>query len=109
MLIVLEVGSAARTRLGDPAFGDNHELMAEIPTKKFGDEVSARITDVRMKPSTLCGSDVLTYFCRILLTRQNTIIPYMMFRLTMARCADPRSISKCKLTYFSDSHLRCGC
>lgn len=40
------VGGAARTRLGDPAFGDNQKLIAEIPTKKFGSKVSARITDV---------------------------------------------------------------
>ncbi|CAE6452411.1 unnamed protein product [Rhizoctonia solani] len=41
----LKFGSAARTRLGDPDFGNNHKLMAEIPTKEFGNNVSARITD----------------------------------------------------------------
>ncbi|KAL5631451.1 hypothetical protein ACGC1H_007092 [Rhizoctonia solani] len=41
----LKFGSAARTRLGDPAFGNNQKLMAEIPTKEFGNNVSARITD----------------------------------------------------------------
>ncbi|KAF8706098.1 Gamma-glutamyltranspeptidase, partial [Rhizoctonia solani] len=41
----LKFGSAARTRLGDPAFGNNHKLMAEIPTKEFGNNVSSRITD----------------------------------------------------------------
>ncbi|CUA66843.1 gamma-glutamyltranspeptidase [Rhizoctonia solani] len=41
----LKFGSAARTRLGDPAFGNNQKLIAEIPTKKFGSKVSARITD----------------------------------------------------------------
>ncbi|CAE6482871.1 unnamed protein product [Rhizoctonia solani] len=41
----LKFGSAARTRLGDPAFGNNHKLMAEIPTKEFGSNASARITD----------------------------------------------------------------
>jgi gamma-glutamyltranspeptidase/glutathione hydrolase/leukotriene-C4 hydrolase len=46
VLMLLLVGSAARTRLGDPAFGNNHKLMAEIPTKKFGKNVSSRITDV---------------------------------------------------------------
>ncbi|KAF8757152.1 Gamma-glutamyltranspeptidase [Rhizoctonia solani] len=41
----LKFGSAARTRLGDPAFGNNHKLMAKIPTKEFGNNVSSRITD----------------------------------------------------------------
>ncbi|CAE6517831.1 unnamed protein product [Rhizoctonia solani] len=41
----LKFGSAARTRLGDPAFGNNQKLMAEIATKEFGSNVSARITD----------------------------------------------------------------
>ncbi|CAE6430634.1 unnamed protein product [Rhizoctonia solani] len=41
----LKFGSAARTRLGDPAFGNNHKLMAEIPTKEFGKNASSRITD----------------------------------------------------------------
>ncbi|KAG8777938.1 hypothetical protein FRC12_000112 [Ceratobasidium sp. 428] len=41
----LKFGSAARTRLGDPAFGINRALMDEVPTKKFGNKVSARITD----------------------------------------------------------------
>lgn len=51
-LIVLAVGSAARTRLGDPAFGNNHALMNEIPTRDFGDKASARITDVRTAAPT---------------------------------------------------------
>ncbi|KAG8688060.1 hypothetical protein FRC08_011638, partial [Ceratobasidium sp. 394] len=42
----LKFGSAARTRLGDLAFGTNRVLIEEIPTKEFGDQVSARITDV---------------------------------------------------------------
>ncbi|KAG8691382.1 hypothetical protein FRC11_004495 [Ceratobasidium sp. 423] len=41
----LKFGSAARTRLGDPSFGNNHKLMAEIPTKEFGSNASGRITD----------------------------------------------------------------
>ncbi|QRV94040.1 gamma-glutamyltranspeptidase [Ceratobasidium sp. AG-Ba] len=41
----LKFGSAARTRLGDPAFGINKVLMNEVPTKRFGDKASARITD----------------------------------------------------------------
>ncbi|KAG9126209.1 hypothetical protein FRC07_004427 [Ceratobasidium sp. 392] len=41
----LKFGSAARTRLGDPAFGINKTLVDEIPTRKFGDKVSSRITD----------------------------------------------------------------
>ncbi|KAG9103041.1 hypothetical protein FRC06_000368 [Ceratobasidium sp. 370] len=41
----LKFGSAARTRLGDPGFSVNKVLMDEIPTKEFGDQVSARITD----------------------------------------------------------------
>ncbi|CAE6472341.1 unnamed protein product [Rhizoctonia solani] len=41
----LKFGSAARTRLGDPAFGNNQKLMNEIPTKEFGSNASARITD----------------------------------------------------------------
>ncbi|KAH7339600.1 gamma-glutamyltranspeptidase [Rhizoctonia solani] len=46
----LKFGSAARTRLGDPDFGNNHKLMDEIPTKKFGKNVSARITDDTTHP-----------------------------------------------------------
>ncbi|CAE7066041.1 unnamed protein product [Rhizoctonia solani] len=41
----LKFGGAARTRLGDPAFGNNQKLISEIPTKEFGNNVSARITD----------------------------------------------------------------
>ncbi|KZV95135.1 gamma-glutamyltranspeptidase [Exidia glandulosa HHB12029] len=41
----LKFGFAARTRLGDPAFIDDHALIREIPTKEYAEHIAPNITD----------------------------------------------------------------
>ncbi|RPD59787.1 gamma-glutamyltranspeptidase [Lentinus tigrinus ALCF2SS1-6] len=43
----MKFGFAARTRVGDPAFHDHVERIAEIPTKEYADDIFVNLTDDR--------------------------------------------------------------